>query len=35
VALDVGYSNVGAFIDMFKKAMGVTPGRFLQGTDGV
>jgi AraC-like DNA-binding protein len=34
VALDLGYNNVGAFIDMFRKAMGVTPGRYLNSPDG-
>jgi AraC-like DNA-binding protein/quercetin dioxygenase-like cupin family protein len=29
IALELGYDNVSAFIDMFRKAMGTTPGRYL------
>ncbi|VVD76179.1 HTH-type transcriptional regulator NimR [Pandoraea iniqua] len=28
IALDLGYENVSAFIDMFRRAMGTTPGRY-------
>jgi len=28
IALDLGYDNVSAFIAMFKRVMGVTPGRY-------
>ena len=28
VALDLGYDNVSAFIAMFKRELGVTPGRY-------
>ncbi|RQR52445.1 AraC family transcriptional regulator [Burkholderia sp. Bp9140] len=30
IALDLGYDNVGAFIDMFQRAMGTTPGRYIE-----
>jgi AraC-like DNA-binding protein len=29
VALDLGYDNVSAFIDMFRRAMGTTPGKYM------
>ncbi|AXK62347.1 MULTISPECIES: AraC family transcriptional regulator [Burkholderia] len=29
IALDLGYDNVSAFIDMFRRAMGTTPGKYL------
>lgn len=29
VALELGYDNVSAFIDMFKRALGTTPGRYF------
>jgi AraC-like DNA-binding protein len=29
VALDVGYENPSAFIAMFRRALGVTPGRYF------
>lgn len=29
IALDLGYDNVSAFIDMFRRALGTTPGRYL------
>lgn len=29
VAMDLGYDNVSAFIAMFRRVMGVTPGRYL------
>ncbi|MDE5500158.1 helix-turn-helix transcriptional regulator, partial [Pseudomonas sp. 4B] len=25
-----GYDNVSAFIDMFRRALGTTPGRYLE-----
>ena len=28
IALDLGYDNLSAFIAMFKKRFGVTPGKF-------
>jgi AraC-like DNA-binding protein len=28
IALELGYDNVSAFIEMFKRAMGTTPGRY-------
>ncbi|RKP46168.1 AraC family transcriptional regulator [Pararobbsia silviterrae] len=28
IALELGYDNVSAFIDMFRRVMGVTPGRY-------
>lgn len=28
IALDLGYDNVSAFIEMFRRAMGTTPGRY-------
>ncbi|AOK07493.1 helix-turn-helix transcriptional regulator [Burkholderia sp. AU19243] len=28
IALDLGYDNVSAFIDMFRRALGTTPGRY-------
>lgn len=34
VALDLGYGNVSAFIAMFKRTLGVTPGRFFEGDEG-
>jgi len=30
VALEVGYDNVSAFIAMFRKFTGSTPGQFFQ-----
>jgi methylphosphotriester-DNA--protein-cysteine methyltransferase len=27
--LELGYDNVSAFIDMFRRAMGTTPGRYF------
>lgn len=30
IALDLGYDNVSAFIDMFKRALGTTPGRYME-----
>lgn len=29
VALELGYENVSAFIDMFRRSMGTTPGRYM------
>ncbi|GAB7126971.1 helix-turn-helix transcriptional regulator [Silvimonas sp. JCM 19000] len=29
IALELGYENVSAFIEMFRRAMGTTPGRYL------
>lgn len=29
IALEMGYDNVSAFIDMFRRATGTTPGRYL------
>ena len=29
VALDVGYENPSAFISMFRRTLGVTPGRYF------
>jgi AraC-like DNA-binding protein len=29
IALDLGYENVSAFIEMFRRATGTTPGRYL------
>jgi AraC-like DNA-binding protein len=29
IALELGYDNVSAFIDMFKRATGTTPGRYV------
>ncbi|WGS53716.1 helix-turn-helix transcriptional regulator [Paraburkholderia sp. D15] len=29
IALELGYDNVSAFIDMFRRALGTTPGRYL------
>lgn len=34
VALDVGYSDVGAFITMFRRVTGVTPRQFIEGKKG-
>ncbi|KWK57866.1 AraC family transcriptional regulator [Burkholderia ubonensis] len=35
IALDLGYDNVSAFIDMFRRALGTTPGRYMEaGHDG-
>lgn len=31
IALDLGYDNVSAFIAMFKRVMGVTPGKYGEG----
>ncbi|MGE8488865.1 MAG: helix-turn-helix domain-containing protein, partial [Paraburkholderia nemoris] len=28
IALELGYDNVSAFIDMFRRVMGTTPGRY-------
>ena len=33
IALDLGYDNVSAFIAMFKRVMGVTPGRYGEGLE--
>nr|WP_257218052.1 helix-turn-helix transcriptional regulator [Janthinobacterium sp. BJB304] len=33
IALDLGYDNVSAFIAMFKRVMGVTPGRYGDGNE--
>jgi AraC-like DNA-binding protein/quercetin dioxygenase-like cupin family protein len=33
VALDLGYNSPSAFIGMFKKALGKTPGRYFKETD--
>ncbi|WP_445190538.1 helix-turn-helix domain-containing protein [Sphingomonas sp. Sph1(2015)] len=30
IALDLGYDNVRAFIAMFRRTMGVTPGRYIR-----
>ncbi|WP_175694814.1 AraC family transcriptional regulator [Burkholderia ambifaria] len=30
IALDLGYDNVSAFIDMFRRAMGTTPGKYME-----
>ncbi len=30
VALDVGYSSLSAFVSVFRKALGVTPGRYFR-----
>jgi AraC-like DNA-binding protein len=32
IALDLGYDNVSAFIDMFRRALGTTPGRYVAET---
>lgn len=29
IALELGYDNVSAFIDMFRRALGTTPGRYI------
>ena len=29
IALELGYDNVSAFIDMFRRTLGTTPGRYL------
>ena len=29
IALELGYDNVSAFIDMFRRSLGTTPGRYL------
>ncbi|WP_454732831.1 MULTISPECIES: AraC family transcriptional regulator [Cupriavidus] len=29
IALELGYDNVSAFIDMFRRALGTTPGRYM------
>lgn len=29
VALDLGYDNVSAFIDMFRRTLGTTPGQYV------
>jgi AraC-like DNA-binding protein len=29
VALDVGYENPSAFISMFRRTLGITPGRYF------
>jgi AraC-like DNA-binding protein len=29
IALELGYDNVSAFIDMFRRALGTTPGRYV------
>ena len=34
VARDLGYESPSAFIAMFRRALGTTPGRFLEGDDG-
>ena len=31
IALDLGYENPSAFIAMFRRAVGVSPGRYLKG----
>ena len=31
IALELGYDNVSAFIDMFRRAMGTTPGKYSNG----
>ncbi len=31
VALDLGYESQSAFIAMFRRALGVTPGRYFTG----
>jgi AraC-like DNA-binding protein len=28
IALDLGYDNVSAFISLFRRSFGVTPGRY-------
>ncbi len=33
VAFDLGYQNLSAFIAMFRKALGTTPGKFFQGLE--
>jgi AraC-like DNA-binding protein len=35
IALELGYDNVSAFIDMFKRATGVTPGRYMAAKAGM
>lgn len=30
IALDLGYDNVSAFIDMFRRALGTTPGKYME-----
>jgi AraC-like DNA-binding protein len=30
IALDVGYSSLSAFVSVFRKALGVTPGRYFR-----
>lgn len=32
IALDLGYSNISAFIALFKRAFGLTPTQYLRGT---
>ncbi|WP_229708936.1 AraC family transcriptional regulator [Silvimonas iriomotensis] len=32
IALELGYDNVSAFIEMFRRALGTTPGRYLAET---
>ncbi|KVD82954.1 AraC family transcriptional regulator [Burkholderia sp. ABCPW 14] len=34
VALDLGYDNVSAFIDMFRRALGTTPGQYVSAEPG-
>jgi AraC-like DNA-binding protein len=31
IALDVGYSSLSAFVSVFRKTLGVTPGRYFRG----
>jgi len=33
VSLECGYSSTSAFVSMFKKALGTTPGKYLAGQD--
>jgi len=35
VALDLGYGNVSAFIALFKRSFGVTPGRYYNAIQAV
>lgn len=34
VALDLGYDNVSAFIDMFRRTLGTTPGQYVNARAG-
>ena len=34
VSLDLGYRSPSAFIAMFKRVLGATPGRYVRGLEG-